>query len=125
TRFLPAVTGVSVWLQNPDLAPWLTVFVATWQGVGYYTVLYLAGLQNISAEISEVASLDGAFGWRKFRRITLPLLAPAFTICLFLSIAGALKTFDIIFALYPSTSTSLGLDNLVVNIFYDAFRDKH
>jgi raffinose/stachyose/melibiose transport system permease protein len=125
TRFLPAVTGISTWLQNPDLAPWLTVLVATWQGVGYYTVLYLAGLQNISAEISEVASLDGAAGWRKFRAITLPLLAPAFTICLFLSIAGALKTFDIIFALYPSTSTSLGLDNLVVNIFYDAFRDKH
>jgi raffinose/stachyose/melibiose transport system permease protein len=125
TRFLPAVTGISTWLQNPDLAPWLTVLVATWQGVGYYTVLYLAGLQNISAEISEVASLDGAHGWRKFRDITLPLLAPAFTICLFLSIAGALKTFDIIFALYPSTSTSLGLDNLVVNIFYDAFRDKH
>jgi len=125
TRFFPAVTGISTWLQNPDLAPWLTVLVATWQGVGYYTVLYLAGLQNISAEISEVASLDGAHGWTKFRTITLPLLAPAFTICLFLSIAGALKTFDIIFALYPTTSTSLGLDNLVVNIFYDAFRDKH
>jgi raffinose/stachyose/melibiose transport system permease protein len=125
TRFLPAITGISTWLQNPDLAPWLTVLVATWQGVGYYTVLYLAGLQNISAEINEVAALDGAHGWRKFRAITLPLLAPAFTICLFLSIAGALKTFDIIFALYPSTSTSLGLDNLVVNIFYDAFRDKH
>lgn len=125
TQFLPAVTGINTWIMNPDLAPWLTVLVATWQGVGYYTVIYLAGLQNVPQEITEVASLDGAHGWSKFTKITLPLLAPAVTICLFLSIAGALKTFDIIFALYPSNSTALGVDNIVVNIFYDAFRDKH
>ena len=124
-ELLPAVTGIKEWMMNPDLAPWLTIFVAVWQGVGYYTVIYLAGLQGIPQDIIESAALDGATGPRRFASIVLPLLVPAITICLFLSIAGALKTFDIIFALYPSNSTSMGIDNITVNIFYDAFRDKH
>jgi raffinose/stachyose/melibiose transport system permease protein len=124
-ELLPAVTGIKEWMMNPDLAPWLTILVAVWQGVGYYTVIYLAGLQSIPQDIIESASLDGATGPRRFVDIVLPLLVPAITICLFLSIAGALKTFDIIFALYPSNSTSMGIDNITVNIFYDAFRDRH
>jgi raffinose/stachyose/melibiose transport system permease protein len=125
TQLLPALTGAGEWMMNPDLAPWITILVAVWQGVGYYTVIYLAGLQGIPTDIVESASLDGATGRIRFFKIVLPLLAPAITICLFLSIAGSLKTFDIIFALYPSNSTSMGVDNLPVNIFYDAFRDKH
>mgnify|MGYP001810026559 CR=1 FL=1 len=124
-QLLPAVTGVHEWLMNSDLAPWLTVVVATWQGVGYYMIIYLAGLQSIPTDIIEGASIDGATGFMRFRRIVLPLLVPAITICLFLSISGALKTFDILFALYPSNSTAMGVDNIAVNIFYDAFRDKH
>jgi len=124
-EFLPALTGIKEWMMNPDLAPWLTIFVAVWQGVGYYMIIYLAGLQGIPQDIIESASLDGATGIKRFFRIVLPLLVPALTICLFLSLAGALKTFDIIFALYPSNSTSMGIDNITVNIFYDAFRDQH
>jgi raffinose/stachyose/melibiose transport system permease protein len=124
-ELLPALTGIKEWMMNPDLAPWLTILVAVWQGVGYYTIIYLAGLQGIPQDIIESASLDGATGPKRFFKIVLPLLVPAITICLFLSIAGALKTFDIIFALYPSNSTSMGIDNITVNIFYDAFRDKH
>jgi raffinose/stachyose/melibiose transport system permease protein len=124
-ELLPAVTGVKEWMMNPDLAPWLCVFVAVWQGVGYYMIIYIAGLQNVPQDLLEASSLDGASGLKRFRAIVLPLLMPAVTICLFLSIAGALKTFDIIFALYPSNSTTMGVDNITVNIFYDAFRDKH
>ncbi|NNM68107.1 MAG: sugar ABC transporter permease [Spirochaetales bacterium] len=125
TQMLPKLTGYSDWIMNPDIAPWLVVIVATWQGVGYYTIIYLAGLQNVPQDLLEVASIDGANNFQKFMKITLPMLLPAITICLFLSTAGALKTFDIIFALYPSNSTAVGVDNVVVNIFYDAFRDKH
>jgi raffinose/stachyose/melibiose transport system permease protein len=125
TQLLPAVTGMHEWLMNPDLAPWLTIVVATWQGVGYYMIIYLAGLQSIPTDIVESASIDGASGFRRFSRIVMPLLVPAITICLFLSISGALKTFDILFALYPSNSTAMGVDNIAVNIFFDAFRDKH
>ncbi len=125
TQLLPAITGIDEWMMNPDLAPWLTILVAVWQGVGYYTVIYLAGLQGIPQDILESAAIDGASAAERFWKITLPLIVPAVTISLFLSISGALKTFDIIFALYPSNSTSMGVDNITVNIFYDAFRDKH
>jgi raffinose/stachyose/melibiose transport system permease protein len=124
-ELLPAITPIKEWMMNPDLAPWITIFVAVWQGVGYYTVIYLAGLQSIPQDIIESAALDGASGAKRFLSIVLPLLVPAITICLFLSISGALKTFDIIFALYPSNSTAIGIDNITVNIFFDAFRDKH
>jgi raffinose/stachyose/melibiose transport system permease protein len=124
-ELLPAITPIKEWMMNPDFAPWIVIFVAVWQGVGYYTVIYLAGLQGIPQDIVESAELDGATGPKRFFKIVLPLLVPAITICLFLSIAGALKTFDTIFALYPSNSTSMGIDNITVNIFYDAFRDKH
>jgi raffinose/stachyose/melibiose transport system permease protein len=124
-ELLPAITPIKEWMMNPDLAPWITILVAVWQGVGYYTVIYLAGLQNIPQDIIESAALDGASGAKRFTKIVLPLLVPAITICLFLSIAGALKTFDIIFALYPSNSTAIGIDNITVNIFFDAFRDRH
>ncbi len=125
TQMLPKLTGYSDWIMNPDIAPWLTVLVATWQGVGYYTIIYLAGLQNVPQELLEASSIDGARAWTNFRKVILPMIFPAITICLFLSTAGALKTFDIIFALYPSNSTAVGVDNVVINIFYDAFRDKH
>ena len=125
TQLLPKITGIESWIMNPSLAPILTVFVAVWQGLGYYTIIYLAGLQSISTEILEVSSIDGAGFFRRFFGIILPLIVPAISVCLFLSIAGSLKTFDIIFALYPSNSTSIGVDNLVVNIYYDAFRDRH
>jgi raffinose/stachyose/melibiose transport system permease protein len=124
-ELLPAITPIKEWMMNPDLAPWITIMVAVWQGVGYYTVIYLAGLQGIPQDIVESSALDGATGSKRFFKIVLPLLVPAITICLFLSISGALKTFDIIFALYPSNSTAIGIDNITVNIFYDAFRDKH
>ncbi len=125
TQMLPKLTGYSDWIMNPDIAPWLTVLVATWQGVGYYTIIYLAGLQNVPQELLEASSIDGAKAWTNFKKVVLPMIFPAITICLFLSTAGALKTFDIIFALYPSNSTAVGVDNVVINIFYDAFRDKH
>ena len=125
TQLLPSVTGIHQWMNNPAWAPWITVLVAVWQGVGYYTIIYIAGLQSIPTELMESAAIDGAGGIDRFFNIVLPLLVPAVTICLFLSLSGSLKTFDIIFALYPGSSTPLGIDNITVNIFYDAFRDKH
>lgn len=124
SHVFPLITGVDRWLSNPDVAPWLTVVVATWQGMGYYMIIYLAGLQNVPQEILESASIDGAGGFRKFSSIMLPMLVPALTIALFLSISGSLKTFDIIFALYPSTTNTMGVENLTINIYRNAFVDR-
>ena len=124
SHVFPIITGMDRWLSNPDVAPVLTVLVASWQGMGYYMIIYLAGLQNVPQDILESASIDGAGGFLKFSRIVLPMLVPAITIALFLSISGSLKTFDIIFALYPSTTRNMGVENLTINIYRNAFVDR-
>ena len=124
SHVFPIITGMDRWLSNPDVAPVLTVVVASWQGMGYYMIIYLAGLQNVPQDILESASIDGAGGLLKFSKIVLPMLIPALTIALFLSISGSLKTFDIIFALYPSTTRNMGVENLTINIYRNAFVDR-
>src|SRR3989304_1947054 len=65
------------WLGNPDLALYSVMFVTFWKGLGYYMVIYLAGLQTISPEYEEAAMIDGAGRWQVFRHVTLPLLRPS------------------------------------------------
>jgi multiple sugar transport system permease protein/raffinose/stachyose/melibiose transport system permease protein len=82
------------WLGDPDFAM-LSIIVATvWKSAGYYMVIYLAGLQGISQELLEAASIDGAGRWQRFRHVTFPLLAGAMTVCIILSMINALKIFD-------------------------------
>jgi raffinose/stachyose/melibiose transport system permease protein len=87
------------WLGNPDLALWSVVLVVVWQYAGYSMVIFLAGLQGIPQELYEAADIDGASGARKFWHITWPLLAPALTLNLMLSLVGGLKLFDQVFAM--------------------------
>lgn len=82
------------WLGNPDLAIWSIIFVVIWQFAGYSMVIFLAGLQGIPEEILEAAALDGAGPVRRFWSVVRPMLAPAITINLMLSIIGGLKLFD-------------------------------
>lgn len=86
-------------LGNPDLNPWIIVFVNTYQFVGIAMIIYLAGLQGISKDYYEAANIDGASAWQKFKNITLPLLMPAITINVVLNVIGGLKLFDVIIAL--------------------------
>ncbi|MGV2620657.1 sugar ABC transporter permease [Halobacillus sp. ACCC02827] len=86
-------------LGNPDLNPWIIVFVNTYQFVGIAMIIYLAGLQGISKDYYEAANIDGASALQKFKSITLPLLMPAITINMVLNIIGGLKLFDVIVAL--------------------------
>lgn len=120
-QLLPKITGVDVWMGSPDLAPYLVVLVSVWQGCGYLMVIYLAGLQSIPQEILEVASVDGAGPWKRLWNVTIPLLIPAFTICMFLSLSNSLKAFDIVFALVGPSGYATGTVPVVMDIFYDAF----
>ncbi|GIP19752.1 putative ABC transporter permease protein AmyD [Paenibacillus sp. J22TS3] len=86
-------------LANPQWNVWLITFVNTFQFVGTAMIIYLAGLQSISAEYYEAASLDGASAWQRFKSVTFPLLAPSITINVVINIIGGLKLFDVIVAL--------------------------
>ncbi|MEK5235618.1 sugar ABC transporter permease [Paenibacillus sp. FSL L8-0470] len=86
-------------LANPQLNVWLITLVNTFQFVGTAMIIYLAGLQSISPDYYEAASLDGASAWQRFKNVTFPLLAPSITINVVINIIGGLKLFDVIIAL--------------------------
>jgi ABC-type sugar transport system permease subunit len=83
-----------VWLGNPDLALWAVIAVIVWQFAGLSMVIFLAGLQSIPKEIYEAAAIDGTGPVRRFWYVVRPMLAPAITINLVLSMIGGLKLFD-------------------------------
>lgn len=85
------------WLGDPAFALYAIVVMMLWQYVGYSMVIFLANLQTIPGDLYEAANIDGAGGWRKFRYITFPLLAPSMTINIVLASIGSMKTFDIIY----------------------------
>ena len=87
------------WLGNPDLALYSVMFVTFWKGLGYYMVIYLAGLQTISPEYEEAAMIDGAGRWQVFRHVTLPLLRPSVLVASTISTIAALKIFEEVYVM--------------------------
>jgi putative chitobiose transport system permease protein len=84
-------------LTSPLLALPSVMLVTLWKGLGYYMVIFLAGLQGISPELYEAAALDGSDGWRKHLDITLPLLRPYLTLVAVISAIAATKVFEEVF----------------------------
>jgi raffinose/stachyose/melibiose transport system permease protein len=122
------MTGWTFWnnsfLGDPNLAFYSVVFVGVWQALGFYIVLYIAGLQAVPSDVLEAAIVDGANKRQKFFKVTLPLLGPSFTTCIFMSLTNSLKVFDIILALTkggPGTSTY----SATMQIYKEAFTNNH
>jgi raffinose/stachyose/melibiose transport system permease protein len=108
------------WLGDPQLALWSVVLVIVWQFSGYSMVIFLAGLQSVPREIYEAAAVDGTGPVGRFWYVIRPLLAPAFTVNLMLSIIGGIKLFDQVYALTgggPGHAT----DTISTLIYKDAF----
>jgi len=108
------------WLGDPNIALYCLVITNVWQWVGVSMIIYLAGLQSVPVQLEEAASIDGANTWQRFRNITVPLLAPSFTVNIVLSMIGAIKVFDIIYIMTkggPARST----ESLTTLIFDRAF----
>lgn len=84
-------------LTSPLLALPSVMLVTLWKGLGYYMVIFLAGLQGIAPELYEAAALDGSEGWRKHLDITLPLLRPYLTLVAVISAIAATKVFEEVF----------------------------
>jgi len=87
------------WLTDPHLALISVALVDVWKGVGLATVIYMAGLVSIPLDYYEAAAIDGATGWQRFWNITLPLVMPATTTVVILSLIGGLRSFDLIWAM--------------------------
>ena len=113
------IFGLS-WLGDRTLAFLSVVFVSVWQAIGFYLVVYIAGLQTVPREVLEAAMIDGAGGLRRFFRVTFPLIMASVTVCVFYAITNALKAFDVIFVLTeggPGTATT----SVALNIYQTAF----
>lgn len=113
------VFGVDI-TYSADYGFWGLVFLMNWQLIGYMMVIYIAGIQNIPRELYEAAKIDGASRRSTLRNITIPMVMPSVTICLFLTLTNSFKLFDQNLALTggaPARETAmLALD--IYNTFY-------
>lgn len=105
---------------DPKYGFWGLVILMNWQLIGYMMVIYIAGIQNIPTDLQDASKVDGANRWQTLRNVTIPLVMPSITICLFLTITNSFKLFDQNLALTagaPSKQTAmLALD--IYNTFY-------
>jgi len=108
------------WLDTPETGFWGLVILFVWQMSGYMMLIYISFLNNIPEEILEAANMDGASPMQTFIRIKLPMLMPAFTVTLFLTLSNAFKIYDQNLALTqggPYNSTQMA----AMNIYNEAF----
>ena len=107
-------------LGTANGAFWAIIIVAIWQGAGYIMIIYVAALQGVPQELIEAAQVDGADRFTTLRKIIIPMVAPAVTVCLFLTISWSFKVFDQNLSLTgggPFKSTEM----LALNIYTEAF----
>ena len=114
----------NVWLGNPSTALAAVAITNVWMYLGYSATIYLSGFLSIPEQIFEAAQMDGARRWARFRSIEWPLLAPAFTVSLTLSVIGSLRVFDLILIMTqggPINSTQ----SLSYVIYQESFGQLH
>lgn len=111
--------GVTI-TYDPKYGFWGLVILMNWQLIGYMMVIYIAGIQNIPTDLIDASKVDGANRMQTLRNVTIPLVMPSITICLFLTLTNSFKLFDQNLALTagaPSKQTAmLALD--IYNTFY-------
>ena len=96
------------------------IILINWQMVGYMMIIYIAGLQGVPKELIEAAEIDGAGKWPILRNVTIPMVMPSITICLFLTLSNSFKLYDQNLALtngQPLDMTEMVALN-IVNTFY-------
>ncbi|EFK53844.1 sugar ABC transporter permease [Corynebacterium genitalium ATCC 33030] len=96
------------------------IMLMNWQLIGYMMIIYIAGLQNVPPELIEAAEIDGVSKWEELRHVTIPLMMPSITICLFLTLSNTFKVYDQNLALTdgaPGGETEMVALNIVKTMF--------
>lgn len=117
-EYQPLMTS---FLTNPERAVWAMIIVTVWQYSGYLMMIYIAGFASIPTDIQEAAEIDGATGFKKLFKVTIPLMVPSFIICFFISISRGFMSYDLNLALtngQPYGSTRLA----AMHIYQKAFQ---
>jgi ABC-type sugar transport system permease subunit len=100
------------WLSNPSIAIFTLMFILTWKYLGFAIILFMAGMQNIPADLYEAAAVDGASYWQMQTRITIPLLGPTVRIWAFLSIIGSMQLFDLVYIMWRKVDGVAGVSTM-------------
>lgn len=123
-NYLLSLVGIDgpIWLQDVFWAMPSIIAVSVWKDIGFVTIILLAGLQEISDDYYEAATIDGAGGFRRFWNVTLPLLTPSLFFVLVISLINGFQLFDQVLIMtnggpFGSTST------LVEQIYRNAFEN--
>lgn len=128
--FIQAFSAIGTAINAKWLLGWLStgttglaglVIIMAWQMSGYLMVIYISSLENVPSEILEAAEIDGASPWQKMKNITIPLMRPAFTVSIFLTLSNSFKLYDQNLSLTaggPAKSTEM----LAMNIYNTAFQ---
>ncbi|MGN6158166.1 MAG: carbohydrate ABC transporter permease [Devosia sp.] len=108
------------WAADKNWAMITVVLFGAWKSMGYYMVIYLAGLQSINRDLYEAASIDGAGAWQRFRFVTVPQLAPT---TLFITVMLTIQSFKVFDQIYLLTQGGPGTSTLVLvyHIYNQAF----
>lgn len=119
---LLGVESMQGWLSTTETGFWGLVILTSWQMAGYIMIIYIAYLENIPKELIEAAKIDGASSFQRFKNITFPLVAPAFTISMFLTLSTSFKIYDQNLSLTnggPYNSTQMVAMEIVRTAFSD------
>lgn len=118
----------NILLGSRETAILALVITGTWQYAGYIMMIYVTALQNVPKDLIEAAAIDGANAWQRLKNITLPMVAQAFTITLFLTLVNSFKQFDVNVSLTSGGPSTLfmskainGTELLALNIYNEAF----
>lgn len=110
------VENLPRWAAGKDTAMITVIMFSVWKNMGYYMVIYLAGLQGINPDLKEAASLDGANRWQVFRHVTLPQLRPTTFFVVIMLTISSFKVYDQMFMI-----TQGGPGNATITLVYDIY----
>ncbi|WP_315792638.1 sugar ABC transporter permease [Paenibacillus sp. BIC5C1] len=109
------------WLSSPDSSLLSLVLVSVWKGVGYNALIFIAGLQSIPRDVYEASALDEANWWRKFYKITLPMLSPTLFFLIIINLISSFQVFETI-AIMTNGGPINSTNTLVFYIYEYGFR---
>lgn len=112
------------WLSTTNTGFWGLVIITAWQMAGYIMVIYIAFIEGVPTELIEASEIDGASSWQKLKKIIFPLIFPAFTISLFITLSNSFKLFDQNLTLTqgaPGNTTQM----IALNIYQTAYQENN
>jgi multiple sugar transport system permease protein len=113
---------IAHWLENPSTALPAIVVTSVWQGFGFETVIFLAALQAIPADLYDAAFVDGASAWQRFRHVTLPALRPTIVFVYVIGVIGTFQVYDQVFVMSNGTGGPLDSTRTVVFDLVERFQ---